>query len=155
MKPWALVTAIALLFTIAATPVLAQRGADIEQLQKALKQQGHDPGPIDGEFGPQTSAALRAYQQAQGLNATGQIDDATLVKLGEATQAAETESRPEPSASPATGGDKGPATGGDTRPSAVDPAQATKTGANAGEGASYSRSTEKGQSTMKDGAEKK
>jgi hypothetical protein len=34
-------------------------------------------------------------------------------------------------------------TGGDRRPSPVDPAQASKTGANAGEGASYSRSNEK------------
>ena len=41
-------------------------------------------------------------------------------------------------------------TGGDARPSAVDPAQAHKTGANAGEGASYNRSTEKGDSTIKD-----
>ena len=48
-----------------------------------------------------------------------------------------------------------PKTGGDTRPSAVDPAQSTTTGANAGEGASYNRSTEKGDSVMpKDGAEK-
>jgi peptidoglycan hydrolase-like protein with peptidoglycan-binding domain len=147
MKPWALITAIALLSMLAATPIIAQRGHDIEQLQKALKQQGHDPGPIDGEFGPQTSAALRAYQQEQGLNATGQLDDATLVKLGEATEAAEARSGSEASASPATGGD--------TRPSAVDPAQATTTGANAGEGASYSRSTEKGQSIMKGEGDKK
>ena len=41
-------------------------------------------------------------------------------------------------------------TGGDAKPSAVDPAQAHKTGANAGEGASYNRSNEKGDSTMKD-----
>ena len=46
----------------------------------------------------------------------------------------------EPSASPATGGD--------VKPSAVDPAQATKTGANTGEGASYNRSSEKGDSAM-------
>ena len=46
----------------------------------------------------------------------------------------------EPSASPKTGGD--------TRPSAVDPAQATKTGANTGDGASYNRSTEKGDSVV-------
>ena len=39
-------------------------------------------------------------------------------------------------------------TGGDTKPNAVDPAQSHQTGANAGEGASYSRSQEKGQSTV-------
>jgi len=53
----------------------------------------------------------------------------------------------EPSASPTTGGD--------TKPSAVDPAEATKTGANAGEGASYNRSSEKGDSaTPKDDSKK-
>ena len=41
-----------------------------------------------------------------------------------------------------------PASGGDTKPSAVDPAQSTTTGANPGEGASYNRSSEKGQSVM-------
>jgi hypothetical protein len=60
----------------------------------------------------------------------------------------EAEPRAEPSASPATGGD--------TRPSAVDPAEATRTGANTGEGASYNRSNEKGDSVLpKDGDEKK
>ena len=60
---------------------------------------------------------------------------------------AKDEVRPDPNASPSTGGD--------TRPSAVDPAQSTKTGANAGEGASYNRSSEKGDSSMpKEGAGK-
>ena len=48
-----------------------------------------------------------------------------------------------------------PKTGGDERPSAVDPAQAKKTGANTGDGASYNRSNEKGDSALpKEGAEK-
>jgi hypothetical protein len=60
---------------------------------------------------------------------------------------AKDEVRPDPNASPSTGGD--------TRPSAVDPAQSTQTGANAGEGASYNRSSEKGDSAMpKEGAGK-
>ena len=94
-------------------------------MQKALEQMGHDPGPIDGVMGVQTRGALRAYQKKHGLDATGRLDEATLAKLGES-----------------------PTTGGDTRANAVDPAQATKTGANAGEGASYSRSNEKGASTL-------
>jgi peptidoglycan hydrolase-like protein with peptidoglycan-binding domain len=102
-------------------------------MQKALKEQGHDPGPVDGVMGAQTSAALKAYQKKQGLRVTGQLDAETAAKLGESGQAAA------PSAQ----------TGGDTKANAVDPAQATKTGANVGEGASYSRSNEKGQSTTK------
>jgi peptidoglycan hydrolase-like protein with peptidoglycan-binding domain len=115
--------------------------AEVERVQKALKQMGHDPGPIDGVMGERTREALRAYQAKQGLGATGRLDDATLAKLGQS------------SASPAAS-DKSPA-GGDTRPNAVDPAQATKTGANAGEGASYSRSTEKGASTLSGADQKK
>jgi hypothetical protein len=57
-----------------------------------------------------------------------------------------------PSASPETTGPE--QTGGDSRPNAVDPAQADKTGANVGDGASYSRSSEKGESTV-DGTERK
>jgi hypothetical protein len=40
-------------------------------------------------------------------------------------------------------------TGGDQQPNAVDPAQADRTGGNAGEGASYSRRNEQGQSTLR------
>ena len=106
--------------------------AHVERVQKALKTIGHDPGPIDGIIGTRTVAALKAYQKEHGLSETGRLDDATLAKLGERVQASRSSTQ----------------TGGDTKPSAVDPAQAHKTGANVGEGASYSRSTEQGQSTL-------
>ena len=37
-----------------AEPVLKQgsNGPDVRDLQQALKALGHDPGPIDGVFGP-------------------------------------------------------------------------------------------------------
>jgi hypothetical protein len=54
-----------------------------------------------------------------------------------------------PSKDEPTGGPSGsPTTSGDKQPSAVDPSQATTTGANAGEGASYSRSNDKGDSAL-------
>jgi peptidoglycan hydrolase-like protein with peptidoglycan-binding domain len=109
----------------------ASAGADVARVQNALKQAGHDPGPIDGVMGAQTSAALKAYQKEHGLDATGELDAATAAKLGS------------PSTAPAASAQ----TGADARPNAVDPSQATKTGANVGEGASYSRSNEKGEST--------
>ena len=128
MKRWLVLTAAALVVTASGglTPSVADDGTDLARLQEALKQQGHDPGPIDGVDGPRTQAALKAYQHAQGLEATGRLDDATRAKLGgPAKSTSQTQ------------------TGGDTRPAPADPAQSNKTGANVGEGASYSRSTQK------------
>jgi peptidoglycan hydrolase-like protein with peptidoglycan-binding domain len=159
MRTWILLTPLAVVLMLTATPVLAQTAAsstpqasrsndggraDIEQVQQALKQHGHDPGRIDGVMGTQTTAALRAYQKEQGLSATGRLDETTRAKLGGLVKATGSEPQASPSSTQ---------TGGSTKPSAVDPAQAHKTGVNVGDGASYSRSTEKGQSTMK-GADK-
>ena len=36
----------------------------IREVQKALLEAGHDPGPIDGILGPRTKAALRQYASA-------------------------------------------------------------------------------------------
>jgi peptidoglycan hydrolase-like protein with peptidoglycan-binding domain len=60
----------------------AASGQDIKQVQEALKNQGHDPGPIDGVMGPKTRQALRAFQQAKNLKATGQLDSETTSALG-------------------------------------------------------------------------
>jgi hypothetical protein len=54
----------------------------VRMVQHALKQNGYDPGPIDGVQGPQTTAALRAYQKAEGMTVTGRADPDTLGKLG-------------------------------------------------------------------------
>jgi peptidoglycan hydrolase-like protein with peptidoglycan-binding domain len=54
----------------------------IKQVQQALKDKGHEPGPIDGIAGPRTQAALKDFQKAQGSEATGQLDDQTLSALG-------------------------------------------------------------------------
>ncbi|MBI4529122.1 MAG: peptidoglycan-binding protein [Deltaproteobacteria bacterium] len=55
---------------------------DIKKAQEALKEKGHDPGPVDGIMGPRTQAALRAFQQAQGLKASGTLDNETKKALG-------------------------------------------------------------------------
>jgi peptidoglycan hydrolase-like protein with peptidoglycan-binding domain len=54
---------------------------DIQQAQEALKNQGHDPGPIDGIMGPQTRQALREFQSSNGLKQTGMLDSETKQKL--------------------------------------------------------------------------
>ena len=55
---------------------------DNREVQEALKAKGNDPGPIDGKMGPKTRAALKAFQETNGLKATGQLDNETAEKLG-------------------------------------------------------------------------
>ena len=62
-------------------------GAAVTKLQQRLKEEGFDPGVIDGKFGPATEAALLAYQKSEGLTADGIAGPRTLaaLKLGAAT----------------------------------------------------------------------
>ena len=57
------------------------------EVQEALKAKGNDPGPIDGSMGPKSRAALKAFQEANGLKGTGQMDNPTAEKLGVAKMA--------------------------------------------------------------------
>lgn len=54
----------------------------VRQVQEALQSKGHNVGQIDGVFGPSTQSALREFQRAQGLEATGRADQRTLASLG-------------------------------------------------------------------------
>jgi peptidoglycan hydrolase-like protein with peptidoglycan-binding domain len=54
----------------------------IKQVQQKLKQQGHEVGAVDGMWGPKTQAALREFQQQQGMQASGELDQETLAALG-------------------------------------------------------------------------
>ena len=57
-------------------------GQVIENVQLALRDEGYYPGAIDGLVGPQTRAALAAYQRDHGLIVTAAVDEPTLVTLG-------------------------------------------------------------------------
>jgi|ERR1035441_595665 hypothetical protein len=57
-------------------------GKTAESVQRALKDKGYDPGPIDGHAGPKTQEALRAFQAEQKMPQTGKMNKATLEKLG-------------------------------------------------------------------------
>ena len=50
--------------------------------QARLARLGYYPGPIDGDFGPMTSRALRNYQVDYGLPITGRLDYQTRSSLG-------------------------------------------------------------------------
>ena len=56
-------------------------GPLVELLQSRLAAAGHDPGPLDGQWGSRTSAALRAWQAAAGKPATGSVDEGTWSDL--------------------------------------------------------------------------
>ena len=57
-------------------------GTEVEQLQLALRKAGFNPGYADGDFGPGTEAAVRAYQLSEGLLVDGQAGPRTLTSLG-------------------------------------------------------------------------
>ncbi len=57
-------------------------GQVIENVQLALRDEGYYSGAIDGLVGPQTRAALSAYQRDHGLVITAAVDEPTLVTLG-------------------------------------------------------------------------
>jgi N-acetylmuramoyl-L-alanine amidase len=54
----------------------------VGKVQQALKDAGFDPGPIDGEFGPNTVAAVFAFQKTHRLVADGIVGPATARRLG-------------------------------------------------------------------------
>jgi peptidoglycan hydrolase-like protein with peptidoglycan-binding domain len=51
-------------------------------MQRALKDKGFDPGPMDGIAGPRTASALKEYQKSENLAMTGKMDRDTAAKLG-------------------------------------------------------------------------
>jgi uncharacterized protein (TIGR02594 family) len=70
---------------------------DIKSIQQALKTAGFDPGALDGVWGRQTIAAVKAFQAARGLEADGIVGPQTVAALGGAPAGA-----PPPAAGGAT-----------------------------------------------------
>jgi uncharacterized protein (TIGR02594 family) len=50
---------------------------DVLAIQRALKAQNFDPGPLDGIWGRLTMGAVEAFQRARGLNVDGMLTQAT------------------------------------------------------------------------------
>jgi peptidoglycan hydrolase-like protein with peptidoglycan-binding domain len=53
----------------------------IRLAQERLQAEGFDLGPVDGVLNPQTEAAIRQYQQKQGIPVSGALDEATMREL--------------------------------------------------------------------------
>jgi N-acetylmuramoyl-L-alanine amidase len=58
------------------------RGTLVKSLQRRLKAEGFSPGPIDGLYGPQTVAAVNAFQIVNGLVPDGEVGPETARALG-------------------------------------------------------------------------
>jgi peptidoglycan hydrolase-like protein with peptidoglycan-binding domain len=81
---------------VAADAQIRPRGADdasaavpfnlIKAAQRFLADQDYRPGPVDGIAGPQTRAAVMAWQRDHDLEADGALNAATLASMGLAPQ---------------------------------------------------------------------
>src|SRR5690348_10153433 len=51
--------------------------AGVQKMEETLRDKGHYRGKIDGFVGLRTRASIRAFQKAENLPATGQLDSQT------------------------------------------------------------------------------
>lgn len=58
-----------------------QQGAWVAQLQRDLGQLNYYESPVDGVYGPQTTAAVEYFQRANGLTVDGIAGPATMAKI--------------------------------------------------------------------------
>ena len=67
------------------TPKSLQRGFTgsdaVRAVQKRLKELGYYKGSADGDFGPATEEAVKAFQKANGLTDDGKVGEKTLAKM--------------------------------------------------------------------------
>jgi peptidoglycan hydrolase-like protein with peptidoglycan-binding domain len=59
----------------------AQGEQTIRQAQEQLSSKGHAV-QADGKLGPKTQAAVKEFQQSEGIQASGRLDQETLAALG-------------------------------------------------------------------------
>lgn len=69
--------------TYTATRYYVPGGSSLEaSVQRALSRRGYYSGPVDGDLGPRSRAAIRDYQVDHGLATTGRVDSRLLHSLG-------------------------------------------------------------------------
>jgi peptidoglycan hydrolase-like protein with peptidoglycan-binding domain len=54
----------------------------VSRVQEKLRALGFDAGPVNGDFGAKTQAALAQFQLSRTIPASGQLDEQTLAELG-------------------------------------------------------------------------
>ncbi len=58
------------------------RGDEVKQIQEKLKRWGYYSGNVDGIYGSQTLAAVKSFQQKNGLTVDGIAGEKTLAAMG-------------------------------------------------------------------------
>ena len=83
--------------------IAQQAAASTAAVQQTLKIAGFWDGPVDGEWTPELTEALKEFQSALGVKPTGTVDAATIAALDKAiAQAGAASESASPSASPTT-----------------------------------------------------
>lgn len=79
-------------------PILQRgsRNSDVTAIQKTLQDKGYFNGPVTGYYGELTEAAVREFQEANGLTPDGKIDTKTKAAL----ESTSPEASPSPEAKP-------------------------------------------------------
>lgn len=86
----------------AAATGMSGGNAKVKEAQQALKEKGHNPGPVDGILGEKTKEALKSFQIASNLQPTGTLNAETAQRLG-----VESDSSRSPGASRSSGSRSG------------------------------------------------
>lgn len=68
-------------FVVLSTDLSGEWRRDVEKVQRWLKIHGYSAGPVDGYYGGQTAASVRAFQRDNRLSQTGAVDHETWEKL--------------------------------------------------------------------------
>ena len=84
IRPIAMVLLLAslLCLNVGALSRQGSRGNEVREIQTKLKQWGYYDGSVDGVFGAKTTAAVKLFQQRNGLTADGIAGPATLAAMG-------------------------------------------------------------------------
>ena len=85
LRVLALAAALLLALSLGASAVTYQRGSSggtVKEIQTKLKNWGYYSGAIDGVYGSRTEAAVRHFQEKNGLTADGKAGPKTLAALG-------------------------------------------------------------------------
>ena len=75
-------------------PVFRSTKEQIKQAQALLRARAFYTGQEDGKLNADTRAALKKYQEAEGLKVTGTLNKATLEKMGVVLTARQKEWKP-------------------------------------------------------------